>query len=189
MGLPGSDLYSGTEEQKAKLEAQFIRKADFMTRNQTAIWNGEFGPVYADPKSEANAEEINNARYDFVREQLGIYHKYGIHWSIWLYKDIGLMGLVSTSPESKWNKTIHAFLQTKKKYQLDGWGRSGSDESKKVLKTATECIDSVSPTARHVYPTNWSTGQLKTMSIVTFLAHFSHLHSRMSLRAYLGTWT
>lgn len=81
------------------------------------------------------------------------------------------MGLVSTSQESKWNKTIHAFLQTKKEHQLDGWARSGSDESKKVLKAVTEWIDSVSPTARHIYPTNWSTENHVYRNIFgTFLA-------------------
>ena len=45
MGFPTGDRYKGTVDQKSKLEGQFKRKAEFMTKNKTPIWNGEFGLV------------------------------------------------------------------------------------------------------------------------------------------------
>jgi len=100
MGFPTGAPFKGTPEQKTKMESQFIRKADFMTRNGTPIWNGEFGPVYADPANDADAASINQDRFNLLGEQLSIYDKYQIHWSIWLYKDIGVQGMMHTDPKS-----------------------------------------------------------------------------------------
>ena len=89
MGFPWGEAYDGSAAQKAKLEQQFERKAQFMIDHKVPCWNGEFGPVYAQPHldgGEANAEEINKARYAVLGEQLRIYDKYQIHWTIWLYK-------------------------------------------------------------------------------------------------------
>jgi len=60
------------------------------------IWNGEFGPVYASP-DQADHEQINQQRYNLLGEQLSIYKQDQIHWSIWLYKDIGFQGRTKSS--------------------------------------------------------------------------------------------
>ena len=109
----------GTPEQKAKLEQQFLRKCEFQLANKTAIWNGEFGPVYANPMYEPDAEHINQHRDELLGEQLRIYDKYEVSWSIWLYKDVGLQGMMHTSRDSAWNKLIKSFLEKKKRLQLD----------------------------------------------------------------------
>lgn len=156
MGFPSGPTFEGRPEQTKKLETQFIRKAEFMTRMKVPIWNGEFGPVYASP-AEANAEEIDKARYGVLEQQLSLYNRYQIHWSLWLYKDIGVMGMVTTKPSSKWNQLIAPFLEKKKKYQLDGWGREPTAESDAAVKPLVEWIDKVSPTAKDTYPTPWAT--------------------------------
>ena len=171
MGFPTGERYVGSVEQNEKLEGQFIRKADFMTRQGTPIWNGEFGPVYADPSIEPKADEVNEARYNLLGTQLDVYNKYAIHWSLWLYKDIGLQGMVYTSPDSKWNKAIQPFLEKKRKHQLDAWGRYPSPEAEAVLKPLVEWIDKVSPTAKDTYPTPWATERhLYRAVFQTFLA-------------------
>lgn len=135
MGFPTGGRFMGTPEQKTKLERQSRRKAEFQHSHVTVAWNGEFGPVYADPaiEGEAEAAEINQARYNLLGAQLEVYGKYQIPWSIWLYKDIGVQGMVYTSPSSKWNTTIKPFLETKRKLQLDAWGRYYSPEVEAVL--------------------------------------------------------
>ncbi|KAL9114500.1 MAG: hypothetical protein Q9227_001581 [Pyrenula ochraceoflavens] len=171
LGFPTGERYTGSEEQDSKLEGQFIRKADFMTKQGTPIWNGEFGPVYADPRIEKDADEVNKARYNLLGRQLQVYNKYAIHWSIWLYKDIGLQGMVFTSPDSKWNKAIGPFLEKKRKYQLDAWGRYPSKEAEDVLKPLVAWIDKISPTAKDTYPTPWATERhLYRHVFQTFLA-------------------
>jgi len=65
------------------------------------------GPGYASPTVEGPSyEKINQQRYNLLGEQLSIYDKYAINWSIWLYKDIGVQGMMHTNPKSKWNTTI-----------------------------------------------------------------------------------
>lgn len=86
MGFPKGKLYTGAEAQKKQLEIQFLTKAELMYRFKTPIWNGEFGPVYALPGLDADMEKVNDARINVLGEQLNIYDKYKIHWSIWLYK-------------------------------------------------------------------------------------------------------
>jgi hypothetical protein len=55
------------------------------------IWNGEFGPVYANDKEEGY-QKTNEQRYNLLGQQLTIYKEEQISWSIWLYKDIGFQG-------------------------------------------------------------------------------------------------
>lgn len=171
MGFPTGDAYKGTPEQKESLERQYLRKAEFMVQNDTAIWNGEFGPVYADPALDADAETINQDRYNLLGEQLRIYDKYNISWSIWLYKDIGLQGMLYTNPQSKWNKTIQPLLEKKRMFWLDKWGRRPASEPEAALRPLLDWIDRVSPTAKLTYPTSWNT-ELHVMRSVfyTFLA-------------------
>lgn len=170
MGFPTGERYKGTPEQKEQVERQYLRKAEFMNKNGTAIWNGEFGPVYASP-SEIDAETINQERYNLLGEQLRIYDKYNIHWSIWLYKDIGLQGMLHTSPDSKWNKTIQPFLEKKNRLWLDAWGRRPSSEPEAALKPLVQWIDQVSPKAKETYPTPWNSERYMLRAVFqTFLA-------------------
>jgi len=86
MGFPKGEVYVGSEDQKERLEKQYLRKAEFMLKHKAPIWNGEFGPVYADPALDEDHAEVNAAREKLLGQQLAIYDKYQIHWSIWLYK-------------------------------------------------------------------------------------------------------
>ena len=151
MGFPTGEPYEGADAQKDLLAKQFARKAEFHRANKVPIWNGEFGPVY-----EPNAEHVNQQRYNLLGEQLKIYDKAQISWSIWLYKDIGLQGMVHTSPDSPWNRLIQDWLEKKKRIQLDSWGKYPSEEVEGVMAPLIEWIDKVSPTAKDQYPTNWT---------------------------------
>ena len=171
MGFPTGDRYKGTDEQKERLERVYLRKAQFMSENKTPVWNGEFGPVYADQVFDVDSETVNQERYNLLGDQLRIYDKYNISWSIWLYKDIGLQGMIYTNPESKWNKTLKPFLDKKRAFWLDKWGRRPQSEPEAALRPLLDWIDRVSPTAKDTYPTSWNT-ELHVMRSVfyTFLA-------------------
>lgn len=158
MGFPKGETFTGSPEQVAKLERQFTRKAEIMYRLKTPIWNGEFGPVYANPLLDTdNHAAINAARYALLDTQLGIYDKYQIHWSIWLYKDIGVQGMVHVDPSSKWMRTIAPFLAKKRALQLDAWGRYPSKQVEDVIEPLARWIDSVAPNSAAQYPTPWAT--------------------------------
>ena len=134
-------------------------------------WNGEFGPVYADPRTDGDAAEINQERYNLLGAQLEVYDKYKIPWTIWLYKDIGMQGMVYTDPDGLWNRTIQGFLEKKKRLQLDAWGYHASREVEEALDPLAEWIDSVSPTAKQAYPTPWDTKRhMQRATLQTFLS-------------------
>ncbi|KFY85498.1 hypothetical protein V500_08393 [Pseudogymnoascus sp. VKM F-4518 (FW-2643)] len=100
-----------------------------------------------------------------------IYDKAQISWTIWLYKDIGLQGMVHTSPDSPWNKLIAPFLEKKKRLQLDSWGKYPSEEVENLMKPLIEWVDKVSPTAKDLYPTSWNTQKHLDRAILqTFLS-------------------
>ncbi|BFZ62130.1 endo-1,4-beta-glucanase [Saitoella coloradoensis] len=123
MGFPMGDAYKGTSAQKKILQKQFDRKIDFMREHKVPVWNGEFGPVYASPEDGKNFEEINQQRYDLLGQQLSIYRKENVSWSIWTYKDIGFQGMVYTDPNSPYIRLLKPILEKKKRMGLDKWGR------------------------------------------------------------------
>lgn len=181
MGFPTGRRYKGTEDQKKRLQDQFLRKSEFQRSHNIPIWNGEFGPVYADPLHEADAEGINQDRYNMLGYQLEVYDKYDIHWSIWLWKDVGLQGMVHTKQDSPWNTLIRPILEKKKRLQLDSWGKYPSKEVEDVMDPLVKWIDQVSPAAKEMYPTTWNTQKhlarqvLETFLAETFVAEFAEL--------------
>lgn len=156
MGFPTGDRYKGTAEQKERLEKQFFRKSEFMVEHKVPMWNGEFGPVYADSQ-DSDADSINEDRYNLLGQQLKLYDKYKIGWSIWLYKDIGIQGMLHTNRDSKWNRTIQPFLDKKRQHRLDAWGAHPSSEVEAAVSPLVQWIDKVCPTAKETYPGPWNT--------------------------------
>ena len=186
MGFPLGDPFKETLEQVDQLERQFTRKMEFQTKNNAVVWNGEFGPVYAVPTREPDAGEINEQRYNLLAKQLQIYEKYKVHWTIWLYKDIGFQGMIHTSPSSLWNMTVQPFVEKKRNLQLDAWGKYPSKELEEILTPLVNWIDNISPTAKATYPTPLSTvNHVQRAVLQTFVAQslsleFARLFEGMS---------
>ncbi|KIA75430.1 glucanase [Aspergillus ustus] len=168
MGFPEGELYRGTLEQDEKLESQFLRKCSYNLENKVPVWNGEFGPTYAPPDAPP---DTNQCRYSLLRRQMQIYERHRISWSMWTYKDIGLMAMVSTSPDSPWNRLIRPFVEKKERLYVDGCNVRTSPEADAVLDPMTKWIDEVSPTAKKTYPLNWATKRHLIRAVFhTFLA-------------------
>jgi Cellulase (glycosyl hydrolase family 5) len=76
-GFPASpETYRGTEEQRARLRQTFERKREWMTERGLPVWNGEWGPVYARKQYDGVVtDEINQARFQVLKDQLQIYDK------------------------------------------------------------------------------------------------------------------
>ncbi|GIK07240.1 hypothetical protein Aspvir_002898 [Aspergillus viridinutans] len=149
MGFPEGELYRGTPEQDKKLESQFLRKCEFNLRHH----------------------EINRCRVALIHKQLQIYDSHGISWSTWPYKDIGLMGMVSTRPDSPWNKLVWPFVEKKQRLYVDGCLIKRSPEAEAVLERMAKWIDEVSPNAKATYPLNWDTKRHIIRAVFhTFLA-------------------
>lgn len=162
MGFPIAEQYEGTATQKKQLRAQLDRKIEFMRAKGVPVWNGEFGPVYADARKcergEVEAAEINAKRFGLLREQLSIYASEGVSWSIWLYKDIGYQGMVYVDPSSPYMRLIQPFVNKKEALGLDFWGVVNKDKVKHIYEPFVDALrDSVPEKYRQAkYPRVWN---------------------------------
>ncbi|KAI5244650.1 cellulase [Aureobasidium subglaciale] len=120
--IPGQAPYTGTHDQNNRLLRQFERKAEFTRKHNMPVWNGEFGPVYADLIADKDAQTTNKARFGVLKEQLSIYANTNTFWSIWLYKDVGYQGMVHLSRDSPYMRLVAPFVVTKQRLGLDFWG-------------------------------------------------------------------
>jgi len=105
---------------KEVLQEVFLAKSEYMLKHKTHIWRGEFGPMYT-----GQPENRTPMHYAVLRDQLDIYRHYRASWSIWLYKDIGLQGVVTVDPDSPWMKRVRPLVEKKARLGADAWG--GSD--------------------------------------------------------------
>ncbi|KAH8895202.1 glucan 1,3-beta-glucosidase [Thozetella sp. PMI_491] len=147
-GFPIGEVYEGTDEQKQKNRTNFERKIQFMRKHNVPIWNGEFGPVYADERTEGKeaALAINERRFACLRDQLAMYHEMGgVSWSIWLYKDIGYQGMVYLSPDSAYMRLIQDFVDKKKRLGVDFWGVTNRDAVKNVYEPFVNSLKQMVP--------------------------------------------
>ncbi|KAI0076678.1 glycoside hydrolase [Panus rudis PR-1116 ss-1] len=123
-GFPKSpEPYTRTEEQRRRMKRSYEKKRQWMDERGLCVWNGEWGPVYARKEYDGDAtDEINQKRYDVLKDQLELYHKDHLSWSIWLYKDIGFQGMVHVSRETPYIKLLASFLEKKHRLAVDAWG-------------------------------------------------------------------
>jgi hypothetical protein len=158
MGFLTGEPYVESEEQIFQPRNQYTRNVEFQTGMKTPVWNGEFGPLYDNPKYEPDHETINAQRYALLGEQMKIYNDEAkLSWTICLYKDVGLQRTVYASPDSPWMKLVGPFPEKKKELQLDMWGKYPSEEADAVMKPLAALVDKVSPSVERKYPAYWGT--------------------------------
>jgi endoglucanase len=79
----------------------------FAQKYNVPLWVSEFGSVYNVPDSEIPD------RLRSLDDQLGIFGEFGAHWTIWTYKDPGVMGTLMLDPESDYLQLIKPILEKK----------------------------------------------------------------------------
>lgn len=123
-GFPKApEVYVGNDEQKRRLRRSYEKKREWMDEQGLCVWNGEWGPVYARTEYEKEkTDEINKTRYHVLKDQLEIYNKDRLSWSIWLYKDIGFQGMVYTPASTPYRTVFADFLAKKHRLAVDAWG-------------------------------------------------------------------
>jgi len=153
-GFPDNETYIGSSGQLAHLQKSYDRKVEYHQRVSVPIWNGEFGPVYASPSDGDDWEDINSHRYHLLKDQLDIYKRSNIGWSIWLYKDIGFQGMVYASPESPYIERFSEFLKKKKRLAADEWGADAS-LVKDIFDPLEHWLLKETPAFAKRYPPTW----------------------------------
>jgi endoglucanase len=85
----------------------------FAKEHKVPLWISEFGSVYNGP-----AEQIPD-RLRSLDDQLGVYGEFGVHWSMWTYKDMGAMGWVQMDPQSDYMQLLKPVLDAKRELDTD----------------------------------------------------------------------
>jgi endoglucanase len=80
----------------------------FAVEHNVPLWVGEFGSQYN------TGDEDMTYRLLSMDDQLKAYNELGIHWTTWTYKDCGVMGWVTVSPESDYMKVIEPIQEMKR---------------------------------------------------------------------------
>ncbi|MFN2299436.1 MAG: hypothetical protein ACK2UB_11345 [Anaerolineales bacterium] len=79
------------------------------------LWVGEFGAVLTGGAADAPH------RLRSLEHQISIFEDHRTHWTIWTYKDIGVMGLTEVDPRSEYMNLMRPVLRAKKILGTDGW--------------------------------------------------------------------
>jgi endoglucanase len=108
---------------RGRLEATFLKRTRYQRETGTPIWVGEFGPVYT------GVPELDEPRYALLEDQLALYAAYGAGWSLWTYKDVGLQGLVHTSPSSLYMRQFGELMEKKARLGVDSWGSTDREQA------------------------------------------------------------
>ncbi|KAI0328977.1 glycoside hydrolase [Cubamyces sp. BRFM 1775] len=153
-GFPAApEPYTSTETQLHRLRRSYEKKRQWMDERGLCVWNGEWGPVYARKEYEGEkTDAINEERYRVLKDQLSIYNKDRLSWSIWLYKDIGFQGMVYVSRETPYMTLFKDFLAKKHRLAIDAWGADDS-QVRDVYQPLVDLIKrEVKPEHQNLYP-------------------------------------
>lgn len=87
----------------------------FARKHGVPLWVGEFGADLNGP------EEERPHRIKALKDQIDVFEELGIHWTLWCYKDVGVMGWTRVKPDSEYMKAIKPLREAKEKLSADFW--------------------------------------------------------------------
>lgn len=108
IGPPGPEQ----RQQNVQLQREIFlahEGTQYMQRYNVPLWVGEFAG-----KSDATLED-----------QLSVFEEYGVHWTIWTYKDVGVMGFLTLDPRSRFMQLLVPILRAKRLLGVDNWLSAG----------------------------------------------------------------
>jgi hypothetical protein len=124
----------------------------FSRRHNVPLWVGEFGSIYNGPPNE------NPDRMRAMADQIDIFNERGIHWTTWVYKDVGVMGWVHLDPASEYMQRLKPVHEAKRQLAVDFWmqwlpSTPAKDLVRELARLAENAIDdpSVDPAAAERY--------------------------------------
>lgn len=89
--------------------------ARFAKEHRVPHWVGEFGAVYNGPAGEVDD------RLHALEDQLAVYESEGAHWTLWTYKDCGVLGWVTLDPSSPYMRLTEGIRKSKVALDTDFW--------------------------------------------------------------------
>lgn len=104
----------GVDYDRSWLESSLLDRAAFMQQHGVPAWAGEFGSVFNGKCSESAGVQV-------VADMVGIMERLNHHWTLWHYKDIGAMGLLTLDPASEWMERTRPVRTVKTALRCDFW--------------------------------------------------------------------
>jgi endoglucanase len=91
-------------------------RADFARRQGQPMWCGEFGAHH-----HAKDPAVKRGRLQTIDDQITLFEGHGHSWSMWTYKDVGIMGLATLDPRSEYMRRTAPVRRLKEKLGVDQW--------------------------------------------------------------------
>jgi hypothetical protein len=79
----------------------------FVKKYNVPLWVSECGSVFNGPA------DLIPDRLRSLDDQLSIFNEFGAHWTLWTYKDIGTMGILTAKPDSPFVRRIGGIIEKK----------------------------------------------------------------------------
>jgi aryl-phospho-beta-D-glucosidase BglC (GH1 family) len=111
-GMICGSFWDAAEMERSHLQHEAVQ---FAQRYNVPLWMGEFGAPLNGPANEIPY------RLCALDDQIAVFEKYQHHWTIWTYKDIGVMGLVNVRGDSKYSQFVAPINDLKRKFDADAW--------------------------------------------------------------------
>ncbi len=99
---------------RERLRKEYYWGNAFMRKHKVPTWVGEFGSIYFGPKTDEGSLES-------VNDMISIFEEFRHHWSIWTYKDVGVMATVYLDPDSEWMRRTGPVQRLKARFGADTW--------------------------------------------------------------------
>ena len=112
---PGGSVTGSWDRNRMKQNFMEQEGTVFARQHQVPLWVGEFGGAFDGPARELRC------RLQAIDDQIDVFEESGSHWTIWTYKDVGMMGLVTVNPESEYIRTVAPALKLKRELATDSW--------------------------------------------------------------------
>ncbi len=108
---------AGSHWDLGKQEEIFLNHegTQFAKKHRVPLWVGEFGGV-----SNGQANE-RPCRVRAIEDQISLFEAHGAHWTIWTYKDAGVMGVIELDPDSPYMRLTGPLRQLKIQLGTDFW--------------------------------------------------------------------
>jgi aryl-phospho-beta-D-glucosidase BglC (GH1 family) len=111
-------LYPGTIDDtiwdSERLAEDYERETSWVRAHGCPSWAGEFGSIYAGKERDA-------MRLRATGDMIDIFEHHRHLWTLWTYKDLGLMGLVYLPSESEWMRRTQPVREAKRLLRCDAW--------------------------------------------------------------------
>jgi endoglucanase len=134
-GLVNGEPWDAEKQARDFLAAAGTR---FARTHGVPLWVSEFGAAY-----NGIADEIPD-RLRALDDQLTLFDRHDVHWSMWTYKDIHVMGWVQLAPDAPYLETIRRVLDAKRDLATDFWmGWIPATEGKRKVFELADMIRAV----------------------------------------------